>query len=970
MRYELGQKIGAFKITNILNLEELQSTLYELEHEKLGSQVLALSNDDKENLFCISFQTLPTSSNGVPHILEHTALCGSKKFPIKDPFFSMHRRSLATFMNAMTGSDFTCYPASSMVEKDYFNLLEVYLDAVFQPNLTPESFLQEGHRLEFSEGDDSSTPLLHKGIVFNEMKGALATAEARLWHMMMEKLTPELPYAYDSGGHPKEIPDLTHEELVAFHQNYYHPSRSLFFFYGDLPLEKNLDFIEKNALKDFDKKPPLPPIKKQKRFNAPQRFHRHYPSQPDETPESRTFLSFGWLTMSIEQQEELLAFVLLDSILMDTDSSLLKKRLFESKLFAQVDSMLDNDMSEVPYLIIFKGTDCAKEEEIEKLLFSSLEAIANEGIPDSLIEASLHQLELGRSEIGGNHSPFGLALYFRSGLIKQHGCKPENGLLIHDLFRILRLKTKDKSYLPNLIRKYLLNNSHLVKISLTPNPKLLAEEQEEENQNLKAIRAKLSENETKQLVKQAKDLDHYQRNSEKQSLDCLPSLTSNDIPKEVRDYPLIKESKGMADLYFHDCFTNELLYVDLVWSLPEITPEELPLLKLLGQLIPEVGVGKLNYAESLDYLHAYTGGISASFHCHTPIDQPQTIKPVYHIRGKSLYRYADKLINHLKNVVTSVRFDEKQRIWELVHQYQNSLQNQLNNHAIKYATLEALSSYHPSHGIAHQAAGYPYFKMMQKLKEGDNTLFEKLEQFKKKIFSFNNLDLLFACDKKMHRQLENENFYNLDQLANQRKELSWDFKKSSPTQSCAYELALPVSFTAQAHPSKFYLDPLSPALNIASLLMENKVLHHEIREIGGAYGSGAHYNPLTGTFYFHTYRDPHLKSSIESFKNAIESIRRGDFSKEDLEEAKIGTIQHSDSPVCPGGRTLYSHSLLLDNKSKDQRQAYREKMLKLSKEDISNALSASFQDQKETTVTYAGKELLAKEKIDLPTRVI
>ena len=285
--YKEGDQVGTFTAVKISPIDELKATLYELEHGPTGAQVMHIDCNDIENLFCISFQTLPKDSTGTAHILEHTVLCGSKKYPVKDPFFSMTRRSLNTFMNAMTGADFTCYPAASQVKQDFYNLLEVYLDAVFFPNLKKLSFLQEGHRLEFQKPKDLDSPLVYKGIVFNEMKGAMSAPEARLWNSLMENLTPNLPYAYNSGGDPKDIPKLTYQELKDFHKTFYHPSQALFFFYGNMPLKAHLDFIEKNALKSFVKKPPLAPILKQNRFSSPKSYRTLYPLDEKKSDKKR-----------------------------------------------------------------------------------------------------------------------------------------------------------------------------------------------------------------------------------------------------------------------------------------------------------------------------------------------------------------------------------------------------------------------------------------------------------------------------------------------------------------------------------------------------------------------------------------------------------------------------------------------------------------------------------------------------------
>nr|NGX38545.1 hypothetical protein [Chlamydiota bacterium] len=416
-----GQKYGDFVLVNYQPIEELQIVMRELIHEPTGAQVMHLENDDPENLFCLSFKTLPDSSNGAAHILEHTVLCGSRKFPIKDPFFSMNRRSLNTFMNAMTGSDFTCYPASSQVEKDFYNLLEVYLDAVFHPQLKELSFLQEGHRLEFTTPGDPTSPLEFKGIVYNEMKGALSSTDSRVWHAMLEALVPDLPYSYNSGGDPKDIPDLSHAQLIEFHEKFYHPSRCLFFFYGNFPLQKHLDFIVENALQGAQKLPPLDGIGHQERFKAPVKEQFSYPTSETEDLETKNIHAFGWLTTPLLNQEEVLALSVLDSVLMDTDASPLKKALLDTKLCIQADSFLDTEMTEVPFVMLFRGCRGDVADKIEKALFDNLKIIAKEGIPFHLVEASIHQLEFARTEIGGDHSPFGLTLFMRSALAKQHG---------------------------------------------------------------------------------------------------------------------------------------------------------------------------------------------------------------------------------------------------------------------------------------------------------------------------------------------------------------------------------------------------------------------------------------------------------------------------------------------------------------------------------------------------------------------
>ncbi|MGE5195997.1 MAG: insulinase family protein, partial [Anaerolineae bacterium] len=716
-RLKKGERYRDFVVIKVNTIEELQCTLYELIHEPSSASIMHLANADSENLFCLSFQTLPKRSDGIAHILEHTVLCGSRKFPVKDPFFSMRRRSLNTFMNALTGADFTCYPAASQVEKDFYNLLDVYLDAVFHPQLKEQSFLQEGHRLEFAEAQNPKSALEHKGIVYNEMKGSLSSPDSRLWHEMMSHLVPDLPYTHNSGGDPRDIPSLTYADLIAFHETYYHPSRCLFFFYGNLPLKKHLDFIAENALKNVLKQPPLPPIPKQKRFSHPLYKETVYPTSEASDLSKKTMLAFGWLTMAVDDQEKVLALSLIDSILMNTDASLLKRPLLQSGLCMQVESYFDAEMSEVPYLIVFKGCEKNHSEKIQKLLFDTLKKIVEETIPLHLIETAIHQTEIARTEIVGDHAPFGLTLFMRSALAKQHGCSPENALMIHALFEDLLKRVKDPHYLGDLIQKILSDNPHFVRLTLLPDPTLTSKEHEQERKILDSIRERLTENDVQKLLAQAASLSAYQKQLEHQSLECLPKVSLDDVPQTSHDFLLRQEIFRNLHIFHHECFTNHFIYADLVFDLPFIAEEDLPYVQLFIALLAELGVGKRDFAANLDYVQAHTGGISASSGLYPQAQDSQLTRPALAIHGKALERKADKLLSLLAETAQLVRVDETARIEELLLQLRSAQQNRLSRNALRYAIQLATSSFSPSLHVSNMWSGLPYYKMIQELTE-------------------------------------------------------------------------------------------------------------------------------------------------------------------------------------------------------------------------------------------------------------
>ena len=346
MSFAPGFRYGRFLVERAREVPELKCRLIELRHSPSGAQVLHIENDDPENFFCLSFRTLPYSSNGIAHILEHLSLCGSKSFPVRDPFFSMTRRSMNTFMNALTGTDFTCYPAASQIKQDFYNLLSVYADAVFHPLLSPLSFTQEGHRFEFAEKESACSPLTINGVVYNEMKGANVNPTRRLIKEMNAQLFPNTSYGFDSGGDPKEIPSLTLEELAKFHKTYYHPSRCLFFFYGSFPLSGHLDFLEEKVLHQATALPPLPPVPRQKKLSASVVQSCQYPLPAGESPDRKAYIAYGWLTADITNIEECLALTLLDIMLLETDASPLKYQLLKSGHCRQVLSSCDTEMPE------------------------------------------------------------------------------------------------------------------------------------------------------------------------------------------------------------------------------------------------------------------------------------------------------------------------------------------------------------------------------------------------------------------------------------------------------------------------------------------------------------------------------------------------------------------------------------------------------------------------------------------------
>ncbi len=962
-----GERYRDFVVGKIVPLEELQCTLRELVHEPSGAAIMHIANDDTENLFSLSFRTLPPSSNGVPHILEHTVLCGSRKFPIRDPFFAMSRRSLNTFMNALTGADFTCYPASSQVEKDFYNLLDVYLDAVFHPQLKELSFLQEGHRLEFTDPEDPASPLEFKGIVYNEMKGSMASPDSRLWHALMAELTPNLPYAYNSGGDPEEIPNLTYAELISFHETYYHPSRCLFFFYGNIPLRQHLDFLADKALKNVPQEPPIPALPPQKRFMTPRRKTIAYPVDKEDPLDRKTIQAFGWLTVPLAEQEELLALAVLDCVLMDNDASPLKSRLITSEFCVQADAVLDMEMSEVPYVIICKGCRPDETDKLEAYLLKEMRAIADKGIPTNLIEAAIHQIEFARTEISSDQIPFGLTLFMRSGLAKQHGCPAEQALILHTLFDNLLKRVKNPDYLPSLLRKHFIDNPHRVTLTMQPDPHVASQESAREKEKLAQIRAAMTPLEEKHILLQTKDLARYQKEKERQALDCLPKVSLEDVPPHIRDFALSQDKAGALHVFHHDCFTNHIVYADLLFDLPEISQADLPMVQLLCTLLPDLGAGDREYPENLEYIQAHTGGLSVFANLHPQADPTLPLRPCIAIRSKAIARKAENLFKLMRDEATTVRFDNTQRLIELIEQIHVSMENRLSRNASRYAIQTALSGFNSTCYINQAWHGLDYFQAIRTIAARMRTNPEEIQTALRNlydyIFCLKSPHLVLSCDNALMQKISDANFYGLAELQ-PKPAGNWEEHFVLPeVQSQVRAIASPVAFTCEAFRAPSLLHPAAPALHLASQLFENLILHAEIREKGGAYGSSATYSPTLSYFFFHSYRDPHILSTWHVYHEAIVAIAGEAFDDEDLEEAKLGLIQQFDTPISPGSRAYTAYSWWRDGRTPAIRQHYRDRILTMKKEDVAKAVEEYLLPQlgQGVFVAFAGSELIDKE---------
>lgn len=944
--------MNGYKTLSKKALPEINGTLHELIHTKTGARVLYLENEDTENLFSILFRTTPDSSNGIAHILEHCVLCGSKNFPVKDPFFAMTRRSLATFMNAMTGQDFTCYPASSELERDFYNLFEVYLDSVFRPNLDPLSFKQEGWRIEPENIDDPDSPLVYKGIVFNEMKGALSVPTARLVEEINRALYPTLTYGVNSGGDPKEIPNLTYEEFKRFFESFYHPSRAIFFFYGNLPLEKHLSFLEEKLLSKTEKLPPLKEIPLEKRLKAPKKVESFYPADSSDSP---TFGAIAWLTTTILEQKEALALEILELILLDTDASPLKRALLDANISSSVSSYIDGDVSEIPFVLILQGLK--EENSLEEILLSALKKIVKEGIPKKLIESALHQLEIDRCEITGGSYPYGLALFFRSALLALHGGAPERGLLFHSLFEEIREELqKNPRYFEDLTTKYLIDNPHRIFALLKPSETLAKEENDAECKKLAALKEKLSHEERVKLAEEAKKLEAFQQDLSELSCDILPKIALTEIPLSGKDYLL--QEKGAL---IHTGFTSDFVYADLFAPLPFLKQEEISLARIYLQLLPEIGSGGKGFSETLEEIQESTGGLSATLSIFSSTEKRE-MQPMLHLSSKALSRHQEKMFTLLQRAIESPNFKDRARLRELIEKQITAVEANKVNHAMRYALTMASAPFSDEQHLMQLYSGWNHLLFMRKLaKDLDATLPLLIEQFERlqTLFFTGKRELVISCEEK------NEKMMRGHEALLSSSELLKPFSFESPLsiQSQSIEIPAQVAFTAKAGAAPLFIDPAAAHLTLAANIAEKIHLHPVIREQGGAYGARATVDPTAGYFALYSYRDPSIQRTLQAFNDAAEAVAGGRFDDEDLEDAIRETIQSLDSPLSPSEKGRVAYTYLKEGRGLVKREKFRSQILNATKEAVREAAKEHLLKPLKSgvAITFAGKELIEEE---------
>lgn len=933
-----GTKIGNYRLVQSGELPHLQGQYLELLHEPTRARHIHIACPDDNKAFAVAFPTVPQDSTGVAHILEHIVLCGSERFPVRDPFFSMIPRSLSTFMNAFTSADFTCYPFSTRNEKDFYNLLEVYLDATFFPKIEYLAYRQEAWRYQFAELENPRSPLKYEGVVFNEMKGAMSSPSSVMWRAIGKAVFPDLTYAHNSGGDPQYIPDLSWEALKEFHARHYHPSNAYFFTYGNLALEETLESIERLALSRFERAPVDLDIPDQPRFSAPIRFEAVYPFSPAESPQKKSQVLLAWLTTHSADSTEMLALRVLERVLLSNAASPLRKALLESGIGeALADGTgLEDSYREAVFAAGLRGVNPQDAEKIEAITLGVLEELAQKGLDPAMVDAALHRLEIESREVSNVGYPYGLKVFFQLSSAYLKGGEPYCTLQFDaDLARLQEERAKGP-YLENLIRRYLLENPHRATIVLKPDQGLTAQHEAEERAKLEQIRATLSEEEVQRIIEEAVALKKRQETREDTSV--LPTLELSDIPMTLEDVPHTVREVAGATVGFFPQPTGGITYLDFQFDVAGLPDPLKDLLPLFAFAVSKMGGGKSDYLEMAERIEAHTGGVNAAVGLRSQPDNLEGFRASLTLSGKALYRNHLAFFAILRDLLTDLKWD-KAHLKNLLGQLKASFEARVVQAGHLFSWYLAEAQFGGKHLLQERWEGLSQLATLKRLaaldEAGLDGLLADLETIRRHLFQNANLRV---CVTSEESQLEPLHGMVGDLLAtlpeapaSQSPEVSAPAKPVLEPQ--ARTTAVPVAYDAKVWRTVPFEHEDAPALLVLANLLRSEYLHKEIREKGGAYGGFSVARFENGVFAMLSYRDPHVVRTFKVYQEALNFLQ-SPLQPEKLKEAILAAAGDVDPLLSPDnkGRTRFFSDLA--GFTLDKKLEFKKRLLEVTLEDL------------------------------------
>ena len=945
----------AYKILEKTYIEELKSEAWLLKHEKSGARVAVLSNEDINKVFHVAFRTPPKDSTGVAHILEHSVLCGSDEFPVKDPFVELVKGSLNTFLNAMTYSDKTVYPVASCNDTDFQNLMHVYLDAVFRPNIYEhkEIFLQEGWHYELESVDG---PLKYNGVVYNEMKGAFSSPEQVLYRKISQTLYPDTTYGVESGGDPANIPDLSYEQFLDFHRRYYHPSNAWLYLYGNMDVEEKLRFIDEHYLSRYDEITVDSSIKMQAPFETMQEVYSSFAVSDDGELKENTYLSYNVVVGTSLDRELYLGMQVLEYVLMSSPGAVLKKALLESGIGQDVFGELDNGVLQ-PYMsIIVKNAEAEQKEYFMNIIRETLTELVKEGISRKSLMAAINYYEFKYREGDFGRYPAGLMYGLQmmdSWLYDER--KPFIHIQASDTFELLKEKA-DQGYFEQLIQKYLLDNNHSSLLILTPEKGLTEKTEAETAKKLAEYKAGLSAEALEAMTEQTKALKKYQEEpSAPEDMEKIPILEIEDIePKPQPFYNHFEEIQGYSSLY-HDVESRGIVYVKWIFDTGSVPFENIPYIGLLSSVLGNVDTKQYDYTELADEINIHTGGIRANTNIYTEQGSTDILYPKLEVVMKVLLPKLSDGVKLMGEIMSESCLSDTKRLKEIIGQLKSRLEMMMNGNGHTVAVNRATSFMSLAGIYREYEEGMAYYRFIEKMNKDfeaqKDALVSGLEETAKMIFRKENLlidvtgsdmslkEVVGVMTEVLEPVLASEQALEADKVNPEKEEGLLPEVKSALRQSMegtfseAYTTAGMVQYDACAGNFARAGYAYHGALSVLKVMMNYDYLWIRLRVQGGAYGCMCGFSP-NGTGYFTSYRDPNLKETYDVYEGAVDYVKNYEADERTMRKFIIGAISGVDVPLGASDKGARSLSAWLTHTSYEKLDKNRYELLHTDVETI------------------------------------
>ncbi len=928
--------LDEFELVKEEQLKDINSLGLLFRHKKTGARLLVISNDDNNKVFSIGFRTPPQDSTGVPHIIEHSVLCGSKEFPAKDPFVELVKGSLNTFLNAMTYSDKTLYPVASCNDKDFQNLMHVYMDAVFYPNIyyRDEIFRQEGwhYEMETPEGE-----LTYNGVVYNEMKGVFSSPEQLLFRSIQQSLFPDTTYGVESGGDPTYIPDLTYEDFLAFHKRYYHPSNSYIYLYGDMDIEEKLTWLDEKYLSAFGNEPVDSSIKMQEPFKNVRELTEYYSVAEDEDTLGKTYFSYNTVVETSLDKELYLAFQILDYVLLSAPGAPVKQALINAGIGKDVLSGFENGILQPYFSIIAKNANLEQKEEFLSVVRATLEELVQKGLEEKTLQAAINYYEFKYREADFGSYPKGLMYGLQ---ILDSWLYNDDAPFIHlnagEVFEFLKSQI-GTGYYEGLIKRYLLESNHASIVTVQPKPGLTGEMEAEVKKKLAAYKETLSKEEIEMIIKRTKELKEYQdAPSSKEELEMIPMLSIEDI--DTKAQPLYNQVKDIEDItvLHHNMFSNGIGYLRILFDVTDVEEEYIPYLSLLATVLGYIDTNKHSFLEFSNEVNIHTGGINNDITAYARIGTIGEYSAKFGVKTKVLYNKLSTAFELIEEMLFETKLHDYKRLKEIIAEQVSRSQMKLNSAGHSYASVRAMS-YCSRNGKYNDLTGgiayYHFLKELEKnFEEKKEHIADTLQKVLTRIIRKDNLLVSFTADDAGYRLLEKAlpafvRRIDTTHEPHEKVVLSLEAKNEG------FKTSSQVQYVARAGNFIEAGYSYTGALKILKVILSYDYLWINVRVKGGAYGCMSGFG-LDGNSYLVSYRDPNLKATNEVYNHTAEYLRSFSVDQRDMTKFIIGTISGMDTPLNPSAKGARSLSAYLSGVSELDLQKEREQVLSAGVKEI------------------------------------